>query len=81
MMSDRPVIASPCHHIACHSCWQQWLSKQIEENNNHFGPLFNIKCPYCRSDLTEYPEFLEGDNDFELGRDYYERMYPDFVRR
>ncbi len=36
-------------------------------------------CPFCRCDLKDYAEFLE-DNEFELGREYYEMMYPDFVR-
>jgi hypothetical protein len=77
MMSATNMLKAPCKHTACKPCWQTWITTTLKDNS---GGVMRLFCPFCRCDFKDYAEFLE-DNEFELGREYYEMMYPDFVRR
>ena len=80
MLAAQKTLTAPCGHSACPGCWQTWLTTTLKSSCETNQGVLVLQCPYCRCDLKEYPEFLECD-EFELGRDYYEMMYPDFVRR
>ncbi|KAG8991103.1 hypothetical protein FRB90_001463 [Tulasnella sp. 427] len=52
----KPYALSPCGHVSCLTCLQEWFQSQREEDDDDFGSTRNRKtCPHCRAKIRSRP--------------------------
>lgn len=51
----KPYALSPCGHVCCLGCLQEWFQSQRESDEDDGGPRNRKTCPHCRAKIRSRP--------------------------